>query len=162
LAQIAEQLRIERAEAGDIPSIVDVFQQTRANALPYLPILHTHSEDLGHFGAAVEKSTVYVAKDRDRIVAFCAFRTDWVDHLYILPQHARNGIGRALMAKAKAAHPRLQLWVFQRNEAATAFYSAMGFTLVELTDGADNEEREPDALYQWPAPFDPSPVIDVQ
>lgn len=155
-------MKIKRATEDDTTQIVDIFQQARESALPYLPILHTNEEDLAYFGAAVEKTTVYVMKDEDRLVAFCAFRTDWVDHLYVLPVYARRGIGCALIEKAKAAHPRLQLWVFQRNEDAAAFYKAMGFTLVKLTDGADNEEREPDALYQWPVPFDPSAIIDVE
>ncbi|MEO7201965.1 MAG: GNAT family N-acetyltransferase [Candidatus Tumulicola sp.] len=129
-------MNVERAEIGDTQAVSDVFRQARAIALPYLPALRT--------------------------VACCAFRTDWVDHLYILPEYARRGTGRSLMGKAKAAHRRLQLWVFQRNEAARASHEAMGFTLVKRTEGTDNEEREPDALYQWPVPFDPSQVIDVE
>jgi hypothetical protein len=39
--------------------------------------------------------------------------------------------------------------VFQRNEDARRFYERRGFRLVRLTDGADNMEREPDALYAW-------------
>src|SRR5580698_85381 len=107
-------VKIKRATEDDTTQIVDIFQQARESALPYLPILHTNEEDLAYFGAAVEKTTVYVMKDEDRLVAFCAFRTDWVDHLYVLPVYARRGIGCALVEKAKAAHPRLQLWVFQR------------------------------------------------
>jgi len=44
---------------------------------------------------------------------------------------------------------RLELWVFQRNERARAFYRRHGFVLVEETDGAGNEERTPDARYAW-------------
>jgi hypothetical protein len=33
--------------------------------------------------------------------------------------------------------------------AARSFYERRGLRLVELTDGAGNEEREPDALYEW-------------
>jgi hypothetical protein len=43
----------------------------------------------------------------------------------------------------------LQLWTFQRNSRARGFYEARGFNLIERTDGARNEEREPDALYLW-------------
>ena len=41
------------------------------------------------------------------------------------------------------------LWVFQKNEGARRFYERHGFELVKLTDGAENMEREPDALYRW-------------
>ena len=43
----------------------------------------------------------------------------------------------------------LQLWTFQRNLSARRFYEARGFALVEQTDGARNEEKEPDARYLW-------------
>ena len=44
---------------------------------------------------------------------------------------------------------RLQLWTFQRNAQARRFYEARGFVVVEQTDGAGNEEKEPDARYLW-------------
>jgi hypothetical protein len=42
-----------------------------------------------------------------------------------------------------------RLWVFQRNTQARTFYEHRGMRVVELTDGSRNEEREPDALYEW-------------
>ena len=54
------------------------------------------------------------------------------------------------MDKAKELRPAgFRLWVFQRNDGARRFYERHGLTLVELTDGAGNEEREPDARYDW-------------
>ena len=54
-----------------------------------------------------------------------------------------------MLRKAKDANARLQLWAFQRNENALAFYKSQGFRLVKTTDGRDNEEHEPDALFAW-------------
>jgi hypothetical protein len=50
---------------------------------------------------------------------------------------------------AQHSFDRLQLWTFQRNLRARGFYEARGFALVRQTDGSDNEEKEPDALYLW-------------
>jgi len=58
-------------------------------------------------------------------------------------------VGDLLLAKAMEGAQTLQLWTFQRNARARAFYEKRGFALVRLTDGADNEEGEPDALYLW-------------
>ena len=44
---------------------------------------------------------------------------------------------------------RLTLWTFQRNLRARRFYEANGFVAVRETDGAGNEEKEPDVLYRW-------------
>jgi hypothetical protein len=52
--------------------------------------------------------------------------------------------------KTKERRPAgFTLWVFQQNERARRFYEARGLTLVKLTDGSGNEERTPDALYEW-------------
>lgn len=32
---------------------------------------------------------------------------------------------------------------------ARSFYESYGFRLVRTTEGSGNEEREPDALYEW-------------
>ena len=41
----------------------------------------------------------------------------------------------------------LQLWTFQVNDRARRFYERNGFTIAEMTDGAGNQEREPDIRY---------------
>ena len=69
--------------------------------------------------------------------------------LYVHPGAQGRGVGSALLDLAKTTGDRLQLWTFQRNLAARRFYERHGFVLVEETDGARNEEREPDALYRW-------------
>jgi GNAT superfamily N-acetyltransferase len=73
-----------------------------------------------------------------------------VEHLYVRPEEQRAGIGSALIEEAKSRRPSgLRLWVFQRNDGARAFYARHGFAEMRLTDGADNEEREPDVLLEW-------------
>jgi GNAT superfamily N-acetyltransferase len=67
----------------------------------------------------------------------------------VLPSHQGRGAGTELLQIAKSAFERLQLWTFQRNAQARRFYEARGFVLIQETDGARNEEREPDALYLW-------------
>jgi len=59
------------------------------------------------------------------------------------------GIGSLLLRCAKEEMDEIRLWTFQRNAGARAFYQQHGFTAEEETDGADNEEREPDVLYHW-------------
>ena len=78
-----------------------------------------------------------------------AFRDDWIEQLYVLPEAQGRGLGSELLDVAKQASGRLQLWTFQRSTPARRFYEARGFVLVEQTDGVRNEEKEPDARYLW-------------
>ena len=87
----------------------------------------------------------------DRVAGFAALDADMLAHLYVHPDLQRQGIGDALLTRVKELRPDgFRLWVFQRNAAARRFYERRGLRLIELTDGAGNEEREPDALYEWP------------
>ena len=141
-------LRAARPE--DTPAVVAVFHAARADALPYLPVLHTPEEDLRFFGGLVHRGLVTVAELHGRVAGFLARNGDWVDHLYIAPEAQGQGLGSALLAAAQAQQDHLQLWVFQRNTRAIGFYERHGFAVAERTDGARNEERTPDARMTWP------------
>ena len=140
---------IRRATVDDSDEVASVHRVSKETAMPFLPAPHTHDEDRIFFRTRVITACeVWVADDKG-IAAFVAFRDGWVDHLYVLPSHARRGYGRALLDKAKERNSLLQLWTFQRNLNAIGFYTANGFCLVRETDGAGNKEREPDALFAW-------------
>lgn len=144
--------RLRRAEIGDAEAVARLFRTARRACLPYLPDLHTADEDLGFFRDRVFAACeVWVAQD-DAIESFIAFRTGWVDHLYVHPDRQRQGVGGALLALAMGKDAPLRLWVFQRNTSAIGFYHAHGFREIEHTDGSGNEEREPDVLMEWTRP----------
>ena len=139
---------LRRATASDVDSIVSVFRRARETCMPYLPRLHTIADDIKYFTDVVAgQGAVWVA-EKDRIAGFCAYHLEWLDHLYVDPAHQRKGIGSALLAIATREHRVLNLWVFQKNAPAIRFYEKHGFMLVKKTDGSENEEREPDALYR--------------
>ena len=143
-------LVLRRARDDESDAVAALFRLSLQTGLPFLAERHTLDEDRAFFRDRVFAiCDVWVAERDGELVGMCAFRDGWVDHLYVHPAHLRSGIGAALLQKAKDANDRLQLWAFQRNENALRFYESQGFRLVKTTDGQDNEEREPDALYAW-------------
>jgi GNAT superfamily N-acetyltransferase len=145
-----EEVKLRRARVEESAALAALFRLSREAALPYLPELHTPAEDQAYFRERVVVACeVWVAEAEGTAIGFCAFRNGWIDHLYVHPAHQRRGAGSALVRTAMAANERLALWTFQRNANARRFYEAHSFRCVRLTDGRDNEEREPDALYEW-------------
>jgi putative acetyltransferase len=145
-------IAVRRAGAEDIEAVARLFRTVREACLPYLPLLYSAEDDLWFFRERVfQECAVWIAGD-DRVAGFCAAREGWLDHLYVHPAVQEKGFGSALLSKAMADQSRLKLWAFLRNEAAINFYVARGFRLLEKTDGSRNEEREPDALYEWMRP----------
>jgi ribosomal protein S18 acetylase RimI-like enzyme len=143
---------IRRARPEDAPTIAAISRLSRATAMPWLPVLHSAEGDVQFFTKrVVPHHRVEVVENGGEIVGFCSVNDDWVDHLYIHPEHQGKGHGAALIERAKAGQGSLQLWVFEQNTAAQAFYRAHGFAAVEQTDGQGNEEKCPDVRMVWTA-----------
>jgi GNAT superfamily N-acetyltransferase len=139
------------AAATDSSEITEVFLSARRDVLPNLHEVHSDDEVQRWMSDVVMKrSEVWVAVLDDKIVGFLAVAGDRLDHLFVRPGYYRQGIGDRLLGKAKEICPqRLQLFTLQRNERARAFYEARGFVPINFGDGSDNEEGEPDILYEW-------------
>lgn len=143
-------MSLRPAEPEDAGSIARLHRLTTRVSLPFLPELHTPEEDLWFFShRLLRENETWVVETGGVITGYVAFNPDWISHLFVHPDHQGQGLGGVLLAKVLADGRPRQLWTFQANSRARAFYEARGFTLVRLTDGADNEEKTPDALYAW-------------
>ena len=142
---------IRSARRDDAEAIADLLLDSRREAMPWLPLLHSREEAITYFaGHVLVHEEVLVAEVNELVVGFLALEGDHVDHLYVGPSFQGRGIGDKLLAMAKELRPGgLTLWTFQRNARARRFYEARGFVASEFTDGSRNAEREPDVLYAW-------------
>lgn len=143
-------IAVRRLGPGEMPAAARVHRASFDAALPWLAGLHTPEEDAGFWRDNVGvRCRVWGVGPEGGLLAVMAVAPGWIEQLYVLPEAQGRGIGTALLGQAQAEEPELSLWTFQRNQGARAFYEARGFRLVRETDGAENEEREPDALYRW-------------
>lgn len=135
---------------GDMPAAAEVHRTSFDARLPWLAGLHTPDEDRDYWSGHLFPACQVFGAERDgALLGIIAFRKDWIDQLYILPNAQGQGIGSRFLDIAKAAYPQLFLWTFQRNTAARRFYETRGFIAIEESDGSGNEEKEPDVLYRW-------------
>ncbi|HEX4183028.1 MAG TPA: GNAT family N-acetyltransferase [Caulobacteraceae bacterium] len=133
-----------------MPAVAVLHRHTMRTSLPFLPDLHTADEDLLFFRDHVfPTNDVWVVDEGGALIAYTARGDGWLNQLYVHPDHQGRGLGDALLAEAMQGVDHLQLWAFQQNTRARRFYEKRGFKLVKLTDGSGNEERTPDALYEW-------------
>jgi len=145
---------IRRATNDDGAAVGEVFLAARAT-MTYLPRLHTDDETRGHFARLTAEKETWVAERDGKVVGFAVIDGGWLEHLYVLPARFNTGTGSKLLKQVTSQHPQgFQFWAFQKNTGARRFYERHGAALVRLTDGQDNEEKEPDVLYVWPGKQD--------
>jgi GNAT superfamily N-acetyltransferase len=141
---------LRQLKLKDMDAAARVVRTAFDQALPSLAGLRTPEEDQWFFRERIFNTCeMWGAFDGAAMRGIIAFREGWIDQLYVLPEAQRRGVGKDLLQVAQNAFDRLQLWTFQRNAPARRFYKARGFALIQETDGAGNEEKEPDALYLW-------------
>jgi GNAT superfamily N-acetyltransferase len=147
-------VEIRRTREEEIEPLTRLFIRAR-NEMNYLP--QVPDEAAAPIAARIRQhDEVWLAEEDGRLLGFLGIEHSTnlgapvLEKLYVDPAEQNRGVGSALLEKAKELRPdELYLWVFQKNPARR-LYERHGFQLVRLTDGADNMEREPDALYRWP------------
>jgi len=141
---------IRRAVLEDMPEVAVLHHLTMRTSLPFLPDLHTLDEVRAYFYDHVfPDNEVWVAEQDGVLIGYAARGDGWLNQLYVHPDHQGRRVGDALLAQAMDGVDELQLWAFQQNTRARRFYEKRGFVLAELTDGSGNEEKTPDARYEW-------------
>jgi len=139
---------IRRAIEGDLEAIVEVFERITAT-MTYLPIVHTHEENLAWFAARLSDREGWVW-DEDGVRGYMLLGERELMHIYLAPGWTDRGIGTQLLelAKSRLLHG-FTLWTFQANHGARRWYERHGLEAVEFGDGSGNEEGAPDVKYEW-------------
>ena len=143
-------MTIAKASLDRMPEVAKVLRTSFRHTYPTFPELHTEEEDREFFTNIVfPKNEIYIAEDvSGKIVGFIAFNNEFIDHLYLLPEAQRQGIGSELIGLALKHSDHLKLWTFQENTGAIAFYEKLGFTPILKTDCSGNDEKQPDVLLE--------------
>lgn len=153
--------RLRAAEPGDAAAVARVLIDARRELMPFAPSAHD-DESVRRWvaGVLIPTGGVTVALVQGDVAGVLAVSQApgmaWIDQLLVHPTCVAAGLGRALLAHALAVLPRpLQLYTFQANHHARAFYERQGFAALAFSDGATNEEHCPDVLYRLDAAAQP-------
>ena len=139
------------ARPDDATAIAEIWLASFKATYRFPP---AHSDDEVRMWVAdvlLPGTETWIAEDGDEVIGFMSLGDRSIEQLYLMPARTGRGVGSRLVRLGQERRPEgLELWTFQANEAARRFYARQGFRPVELTDGAGNEERQPDVRYVWP------------
>lgn len=143
------------ATQADAPSVTQVYLTSRKAFVAFAPIAHSdEAVSCWIRDILIPSNRVTVVEQAGKIIGMMALSLEdsvgWIDHLYLLPEAVGQGIGTALVERAKAElGSPIRLYTFQANAGAIRFYQRHGFKPIQYGDGSGNEERCPDVLYEW-------------
>jgi ribosomal protein S18 acetylase RimI-like enzyme len=143
------------ATQADVSSVTQVYLTSRKVFVAFAPI--AHSDEAVYYwirDILIPSNRVTIVEQAGKVIGMMALSVDdsvgWIDHLYLLPQAVGQGIGTALVERAKTElGSPIRLYTFQANGGAIHFYERHGFKPIQNGDGSGNEERCPDVLYEW-------------
>lgn len=146
-------LTLRPAGPQDASALADLFVAAREAAYPAMPrSIHGPEEVHAWFGRVLgdDRHETWLAEHGADVVGYLVLAEGWLDSIYVRPDLTGRGIGAVLLDLAKSLRPGgFGLWVFESNEPARRFYRRHGLVELRRTDGADNEEREPDVEMAW-------------
>jgi GNAT superfamily N-acetyltransferase len=153
------EIAFRNAADTDASRVCEVLYSSRKEFLPYACLRTLADIQQWTRTVLIPAGGVTVAIADGAIVGVVATaRTDgtnWITQLFVAPEHVGRGIGASLLSHAIATLRRpVRLWCFQRNTRARRFYERRGFEPIRFTDGAENEERLPDVLYELSRNYD--------
>lgn len=136
----------------DFDAVTILWRISREKSLPDFQLEKGHFffEDQEYFRKHVlTENRVWVATLHNHPVALLAMNGDFIDQLYVHPDHWRRGIGEMLLNFARERSPEhLWLYTLQVNTNARAFYEKNGF-VPEKFGVSPPPESEPDVEYHW-------------
>lgn len=134
-------LCIRPAMPADLPRLRTLFLHARRKAFDWQPAAHFQ---LGDFDEQTLGEQILLAESAGQCLGFISVWTPdrFIHHLYIDTDHARRGLGRALLGALPGwPTPHYQLKCLTRNQRALAFYVACGFIEVGAGQAEDGDYR---------------------
>jgi broad specificity phosphatase PhoE/ribosomal protein S18 acetylase RimI-like enzyme len=173
--RIEQKLTVRPYRPSDLDEVVAMWRASKRAAFPYVEVqqLYTLENDTGYFRDVIApECEVWLAvsgsasgsedepegglEGGGKILGLIALRQILIDQLFVGLENQRQGVGAALLAKARERSPdQLRAYTFQKNSHARAFFEKHGFEIIRA-GLSPPPENEPDLEYFWSAGSDQS------
>lgn len=152
-----QQISVRPYRPPDLAGVVVMWRASKRAAFPYVEVMQLYSlqNDTDYFRDVIaQECEVWLATGDQQILGLLALRDDLIDQLFVAVDAQRQGVGSALLAKARERSPdQLRAYTFQKNSSARAFFEKNGFEIVR-SGISPPPENEPDYEVLWRAAED--------
>jgi putative acetyltransferase len=134
--------RIRHYRSTDLQAVISSYESASKLAHPFLKneFIAQVIEEIPE--KYLPNADTWVAEVDGEVVGFISLMGDLIGALFLQPSYHGQGIGKALMDKAKELHTELELAVFTENYIGRRFYTQCGFRIVEERIHEETGQRE--------------------
>lgn len=134
-------------QTGDLERAAEIWLKANVQAHNFIPRQYWEGQ-LETVRTLLPQAELYVWQDGDsKVQGFIGLSGEHIEGIFVWPPAQSQGIGRALLDRAKAAHDRLTLNVYRKNNQAAAFYRREGFRV--RSEGVDGNTGELECRMAW-------------
>ncbi|WP_392551584.1 GNAT family N-acetyltransferase [Orbus wheelerorum] len=131
---------IRQYQSGDLDKIMSIWLTENERAHNFIDAdFFINNFEL--VKSLIPMSTVYV-QDLNGIKGFIGITDNYIAGLFVDSNFHHQGIGTALIQKAKQKHNDLSVHVYQKNDKAVAFYLSQGFEVISESINDETNEIE--------------------
>jgi putative acetyltransferase len=133
---------IREYKPEDLNSIMEIWLQGNLQAHNFInPEFFQQNYDLVKM--LIPMSTLYV-QDLNGVKGFIGLTENYISGLFVDEKYRHQGIGNALINKAKQRNNELSVHVYKKNTVAIDFYLSQNFDIV--SESINEETNEPELL----------------
>ena len=114
--------------SDDLDSVMSAWENATELAHPFLPEAFLEGERYNIPHVYMPNTDTWVIEVDGFVAGFIALIDNEVGALFLEPAFHGQGLGRALMDKARELHGKLEVEVFRDNAIGRKFYAGYGFT----------------------------------
>ncbi|HTP45681.1 MAG TPA: GNAT family N-acetyltransferase [Casimicrobiaceae bacterium] len=137
---------------ADFDRVVASWHETNRLSYPYVLLHQQHTlDDARAFfrEKLLQECRVWIAERGTDPLGLLAMCDSWIRQLAVFPAFQRQGVGTALLCRAREQSPQeMRLYTFRRNYPARSFYEKHGFVPIAFGT-SPAPESEPDVEYLW-------------
>lgn len=132
-------VRVRPATSADTPQLRQIYLESRRAAFSWLP---ADGFTLADFDDDTDCERIWLATANGEILGFGSVwtQTNFLHHLFVLPQWCSRGVGTLLLTTLCRQSPaHMTLKCLKRNRRAVVFYDRLQWSIVDEGRGDDGE-----------------------
>ena len=136
---MANEETIRKAGINDIDRIMQIWKTENIKAHNFIASEYLE-KNFSAVKNALPQAEIYVSVCKREITGFIGLNGNYIEGIFVKSNLQHQGIGKALLNKAKALKSELTLNVYKKNLNAVNFYLNNNFTITnESVDECTNE-----------------------